>query len=403
MDNQITVLNNQEILGRQFTVYGDINEPLFLAKDVAQMIENKNVSQMLNVVEDDEKVIYNVYTPGGNQDMWFLTEDGLYEVLMQSRKPIAKQFKKEIKAILKQLRRTGVVITESATSEAIDYESKYGARRIRRTFRDSKDLESTWNEFKELSQIERTAKRLTGKESINRCNQIIDELTKVKSENITKWPYYKHALYDAMIVNVLEERQRLSSKTNGGIKSGKTKQINKLAQENVLLKEENDQWQTYAEQLEEYYNPQRTWYELPIHGFSTNFMFDENHNATRDYKIWLNKFPKALLPTRKELEAQGVCLNKRNVVMEIGFIHCEPYDVDNLVKSLVDVIFGHHLHINDNLIIKVIPSTIATCDNTSQGEIHFCIYNTDEVPHINSDTLYRVVNGRVELLNNDEE
>ena len=39
--------------------------------------------------------------------MWFLTEDGLYEVLMQSRKPIAKEFKKEVKKILKQIRTTG--------------------------------------------------------------------------------------------------------------------------------------------------------------------------------------------------------------------------------------------------------------------------------------------------------
>ena len=37
----------------------------------------------------------------------FLTEDGLYEVLMQSRKPIAKQFKKEVKKVLKQIRKTG--------------------------------------------------------------------------------------------------------------------------------------------------------------------------------------------------------------------------------------------------------------------------------------------------------
>ena len=36
--------------------------------------------------------------------MWFLSEDGLYEVLMQSRKPIAKQFKKKVKTLLKDLR-----------------------------------------------------------------------------------------------------------------------------------------------------------------------------------------------------------------------------------------------------------------------------------------------------------
>lgn len=102
--NNLQVINQQEILGRDFKIYGTLESPLFLAKDVAEVIENKNVSQMLNVVDEDEKVIYNVYTLGGNQDAWFLTEYGLYEVLMQSRKPIAKQFKKQIKGILKSLR-----------------------------------------------------------------------------------------------------------------------------------------------------------------------------------------------------------------------------------------------------------------------------------------------------------
>ncbi len=39
--------------------------------------------------------------------VWFLTEDGLYEVLMQSRKPIAKEFKRGVKEILKSIRKTG--------------------------------------------------------------------------------------------------------------------------------------------------------------------------------------------------------------------------------------------------------------------------------------------------------
>jgi prophage antirepressor-like protein len=102
--NNLQVINQQEILGRDFKIYGTVENPLFLAKDVAEVIENKNVSQMLNVVDEDEKAIYNVYTLGGSQDAWFLTEYGLYEVLMQSRKPIAKQFKKQIKGILKSLR-----------------------------------------------------------------------------------------------------------------------------------------------------------------------------------------------------------------------------------------------------------------------------------------------------------
>lgn len=61
----------------------------------------------LKNVDEDEKLKAIITHSGQNREMWFLTEDGLYEVLMQSRKPIAKQFKKEVKKILKQIRQTG--------------------------------------------------------------------------------------------------------------------------------------------------------------------------------------------------------------------------------------------------------------------------------------------------------
>ena len=66
---------------------------------------------MLSNIDEDEKIKYLCTNSTGvlqnNTEYWFLTEDGLYEVLMQSRKPIAKQFKKEVKKILKQIRKTG--------------------------------------------------------------------------------------------------------------------------------------------------------------------------------------------------------------------------------------------------------------------------------------------------------
>ena len=107
MMNELIIINEQEVLGKQFKIYGTFEEPLFLAKDVAEWIEHSDRSKMLRNVDEDEKVKNIVLTPGGNQEMWFLTEDGLYEVLMQSRKPIAKEFKKEVKKILKQIRLTG--------------------------------------------------------------------------------------------------------------------------------------------------------------------------------------------------------------------------------------------------------------------------------------------------------
>lgn len=120
-EKALQVLNKSELLGRQFTVYGTAENPLFLAKEVAEMIEHSQVTRMVESVDDEEKVVNIVHTLGGDQKSWFLTEDGLYEVLMQSRKPIAKQFKKGVKAILKEIRTKGGYIptTEQDTPEVI--------------------------------------------------------------------------------------------------------------------------------------------------------------------------------------------------------------------------------------------------------------------------------------------
>lgn len=108
------IIDEREILGKQFRIFGDFENPLFLAKDVAEWIEydTSSINKMLNNVDETEKVRKNVPTPGGNQEMWFLTEDGLYEVLMLSRKQIAKEFKKQIKEILKTIRKNGMYVTE---------------------------------------------------------------------------------------------------------------------------------------------------------------------------------------------------------------------------------------------------------------------------------------------------
>lgn len=95
------------ILNSNFNMYGTIDKPIFLAQDIAEMIEYSldKVDQMLANVDDDEKLTDTIYRSGQKREMWFLTENGLYELLMQSRKPIAKAFKAEIKKLLHQMRR----------------------------------------------------------------------------------------------------------------------------------------------------------------------------------------------------------------------------------------------------------------------------------------------------------
>lgn len=112
MERNLVVIDEREVLGKEFKIYGDIENPLFLAKDVANWIEHTDLSRMVNMVDDNEKLKRTLFVSGQNREMWLLTEDGVYEVLMQSRKPIAKAFKKEVKQILKTIRQNGMYATD---------------------------------------------------------------------------------------------------------------------------------------------------------------------------------------------------------------------------------------------------------------------------------------------------
>lgn len=105
--NELKVISKSTFLGKEVDVYGTVENPLFLAKDVAEWIEHSNITDLVSMVDDDEKLTSTISKSGQGRSMWFLTEGGLYEVLMLSRKPIAKRFKKGVKEILKSIRKTG--------------------------------------------------------------------------------------------------------------------------------------------------------------------------------------------------------------------------------------------------------------------------------------------------------
>lgn len=112
MENTLQIIEQREVLGKEFTIYGDLENPLFKANDVAKWIEHSNVSKMLESIDENEKIKLEIGTLTNSYSAWFLTEDGLYEVFFQSRKPIAKQLKKEVKKILKTIRLNGMYVTD---------------------------------------------------------------------------------------------------------------------------------------------------------------------------------------------------------------------------------------------------------------------------------------------------
>ena len=125
VENQkITVIDSEVICNQQVNVYGTREKPLFLAKDVAKWLGHSNPSKMISKIDDDEKMVIYAKLSLQNSDIsdsyipsesdsykannyLFLTEFGVYEVLMLSRLPKAKEFKKGVKEILKRIRLTG--------------------------------------------------------------------------------------------------------------------------------------------------------------------------------------------------------------------------------------------------------------------------------------------------------
>lgn len=129
----INAISEQEILNNKFKIYGTIENPLFLAKDVAKWIEHSNLTVMINNIDEDEKIISRTKDSLGRENSaTFLTENGLYEVLMLSRKPIAKRFKKEVKKILHSLRLNGgyIVHQDELSPEEIVANALIVANRI---------------------------------------------------------------------------------------------------------------------------------------------------------------------------------------------------------------------------------------------------------------------------------
>ena len=110
--NELKLIEQRKVLGEAFRIYGDFENPLFVAADVAEWIEHSNTTEMLRGIDDDEKLTSIILRAGQRRMVTMLTEDGLYEVLMQSKKPIAKEFKREVKQILKAIRKHGLYATD---------------------------------------------------------------------------------------------------------------------------------------------------------------------------------------------------------------------------------------------------------------------------------------------------
>ncbi len=111
-------MSNTSIQQFQHEQFGTIRtttidgEPWFVAKDVCDALEIGNPSKALMALDEDEKGVTTSNTLGGEQQMLTISEAGLYSLVLRSRKPEAKAFKRWVTHdVLPSIRKHGMYAT----------------------------------------------------------------------------------------------------------------------------------------------------------------------------------------------------------------------------------------------------------------------------------------------------
>ena len=90
------------------------DEPYFVGKDVAQTLGYKNTRKaLIDHVDEEDKGVTNRDTLGGKQDLTIINESGLYSLILKSKLPSAKKFKRWVTSeVLPTIRKHGMYATE---------------------------------------------------------------------------------------------------------------------------------------------------------------------------------------------------------------------------------------------------------------------------------------------------
>lgn len=97
------------------------SEPWFHATDIAMILDLKNIHSSLQAIDPKYKCLHQDTTSGGNQNVSFIAEEGVYHMMFTSRKPAAKIFRDWVLHVIKQIRKNGryELLQENATQKQI--------------------------------------------------------------------------------------------------------------------------------------------------------------------------------------------------------------------------------------------------------------------------------------------
>ncbi|MGM2633916.1 BRO family protein [Bacillus cereus group sp. Bce040] len=113
--NKLQVFNNEELGQVRTVVKGE--DVWFVAKDVCEVLEIKNTTQAMQKLDPEERTMFNIGRQGETN---IINESGLYSLIMTSRKPQAKAFKKWVTSeVLPSIRKHGAYMTDQVLEQAV--------------------------------------------------------------------------------------------------------------------------------------------------------------------------------------------------------------------------------------------------------------------------------------------
>lgn len=117
MDNNIQIFNNEEL--GTIRIVGTSDAPQFCLSDICKIL-GLQAAAVTRRLEKDVISSHTLLTSGGYQALNFVTEDGLYDVILDSRKPEAKRFRKWVTSeVLPTIRKHGAYMTKDTLERAI--------------------------------------------------------------------------------------------------------------------------------------------------------------------------------------------------------------------------------------------------------------------------------------------
>lgn len=319
-------------------------------KDLMKSIRTELDALSSAGIEDEGNfsLVDYIDSKGEKRPCYSLTEEAVMQMLNKESAVVRYKTQQYIKALKKQL-----------AGKTLDFNRVFGKYRLRKSIREAQDVRQLFEDYIELSAIERTAGRMTNKDRIYSLDTFADEIENIVANEAVNMRGSQLLALQELLTDISKEKNRLSNKMRGGVISNKTRKIRQLEEELAMTKEDDDNW-----------------FLIERHPFSNNYLHDYVPGGRVNsvaYKAWINNLNLSqFLPNTYP----GLDITKP-MKLHLLYGHMDKFDTINFEKAIVDQISKYY-GFDDQLIKKETQELHSYVNSYEEGYIYLKLSNIEE-------------------------